>query len=65
MIVGTSFIGMEVAAYLVDKAASVTVVGRSSTPFAHVFGNWQMSAGLLFFRSTNFKVFKSVCEERI
>lgn len=39
VIVGTSFIGMEVAAYLVDKAASVTVVGRSSTPFVHVFGN--------------------------
>ncbi|XP_046442714.1 apoptosis-inducing factor 3-like isoform X2 [Daphnia pulex] len=39
VIVGTSFIGMEVAAYLVDKAASVTVVGRSSTPFAHVFGS--------------------------
>nr|CAH0112337.1 unnamed protein product [Daphnia galeata] len=38
VIVGTSFIGMEVAAYLVDKAASVTVIGRSSTPFAHVFG---------------------------
>lgn len=38
VIIGTSFIGMEVAAYLVDKAASVTVVGRSSTPFAHVFG---------------------------
>lgn len=38
VIVGTSFIGMEAAAYLVDKAGSVTVVGRSSTPFAHVFG---------------------------
>jgi len=38
VIVGTSFIGMEVAAYLVDKAASVTVVGRSSTPFIHAFG---------------------------
>jgi hypothetical protein len=29
---------MEVAAYLVDKAASVTVVGRSSAPFIHAFG---------------------------
>jgi NADPH-dependent 2,4-dienoyl-CoA reductase/sulfur reductase-like enzyme len=38
VIVGTSFIGMEAAAYLVDKAASVTVVGRSSAPFSHVFG---------------------------
>ena len=38
VIVGTSFIGMEAAAYLVDKAASVSVIGRSSAPFSHVFG---------------------------
>jgi len=38
IIVGTSFIGMEVAAYLVDKAGSVTVIGRGSTPFSHAFG---------------------------
>ena len=29
---------MEVAAYLADKAASVTVIGRSSIPFAKVLG---------------------------
>lgn len=38
IIVGTSFIGMEAAAYLVDSAASVTIIGRSTTPFSNVFG---------------------------
>jgi len=38
IIVGTSFIGMEAAAYLVDSAASVTIIGRSSAPFSNVFG---------------------------
>ena len=38
VIVGTSFIGMEVAAYLSDKATSVTVVGRSEIPFQRAFG---------------------------
>lgn len=38
VIVGTSFISMEAAAFLVDRAASVTVVGRSSAPFSNVFG---------------------------
>ena len=48
VIVGTSFIGMEAAAYLVDKAASVTVIGRSSAPFSHVFGKWSAEVSLLF-----------------
>ncbi|XP_072548094.1 apoptosis inducing factor mitochondria associated 4 isoform X2 [Salminus brasiliensis] len=33
VIVGTSFIGMEVAAYLSDKATSVAVVGKSEFPY--------------------------------
>ncbi|XP_026853593.2 apoptosis inducing factor mitochondria associated 4 [Electrophorus electricus] len=33
VIIGTSFIGMEVAAYLSDKAASVAVVGKSKFPY--------------------------------
>ncbi|GFU00934.1 apoptosis-inducing factor 3 [Nephila pilipes] len=37
-IVGSSFIGMEVASYLLGKASSITVIGRSSVPFANVFG---------------------------
>ena len=38
VVVGSSFIGMEVAACLVSKAASVTVVGRSEVPFGIVLG---------------------------
>ncbi|KAK7171848.1 hypothetical protein R3I93_004216 [Phoxinus phoxinus] len=38
VIVGTSFIGMEVAAYLSDKAASVTVIGSSEFPFQSSLG---------------------------
>ncbi|XP_071479578.1 apoptosis-inducing factor 3-like [Diadema antillarum] len=38
VVVGTSFIGMEVAAYLADKAANVTVIGRGSTPYQATLG---------------------------
>ena len=38
VIVGASFIGMEVAAYLSDKAARVTVVGKADIPFRLAFG---------------------------
>ncbi|XP_067931278.1 apoptosis-inducing factor 3-like [Watersipora subatra] len=38
VIVGSAFIGMEVAAFLCGKAKSVTVLGRSSLPFARVLG---------------------------
>ena len=33
VVIGTSFIGMEVAAALIETAASVTVIGRDSVPF--------------------------------
>ncbi|XP_048412410.2 apoptosis-inducing factor 3 isoform X1 [Stegostoma tigrinum] len=38
VIVGASFIGMEVAAYLTDKAHSVSVVGIENIPFRKVLG---------------------------
>ncbi|XP_069136571.1 apoptosis-inducing factor 3-like isoform X1 [Argopecten irradians] len=38
VIIGSSFIGMEVAAYLADKAASVSVVDIIKTPFQLVLG---------------------------
>lgn len=38
VVVGSSFIGMEVAACLQSKAASVTVVGKSEIPFAASLG---------------------------
>lgn len=39
VIVGSSFIGMEVAAFAVAKARSVTVVGTSSVPFQRSLGS--------------------------
>ena len=38
VIIGTSFIGMEVAAALVETAASVTVIGRDPVPFLGSLG---------------------------
>ncbi|XP_078536284.1 apoptosis-inducing factor 3-like [Lissotriton helveticus] len=38
VVIGSSFIGMEVAAFLSDKAISVSVVGTSEVPFQAVLG---------------------------
>ncbi|XP_042342326.1 apoptosis inducing factor mitochondria associated 4 [Plectropomus leopardus] len=38
VVIGASFIGMEVASYLSDKAASVTVVGTSGYPYERSLG---------------------------
>jgi len=38
VIIGSSFIGMELAAFLAGKATCVTVIGRSEIPFANVLG---------------------------
>ncbi|XP_071994224.1 apoptosis-inducing factor 3-like [Engystomops pustulosus] len=38
VIMGSSFIGMEIAAFLADKANSVSVIGRSDVPFQAVLG---------------------------
>ncbi|XP_062289413.1 apoptosis-inducing factor 3-like [Scomber scombrus] len=38
VLVGTSFVGMEVASYLIDKAASVTVIGSSELPYQNTLG---------------------------
>jgi len=38
VVIGTSFIGMEVAASLIETAASVTVIGRDSVPFLSSLG---------------------------
>ncbi|TNN38633.1 Apoptosis-inducing factor 3 [Liparis tanakae] len=38
VVVGSSFIGMEVASYLSDKAASVAVVGTSGFPYQRSLG---------------------------
>ncbi|XP_073523797.1 apoptosis-inducing factor 3-like isoform X2 [Phyllobates terribilis] len=38
VILGSSFIGMEVAAFLADKASSISVIGKSDVPFKPVLG---------------------------
>ncbi|XP_018343990.1 PREDICTED: apoptosis-inducing factor 3-like isoform X1 [Trachymyrmex septentrionalis] len=38
VILGLGFIGMEAAAYCVDKCASVTVIGRETVPLNAIFG---------------------------
>ncbi|XP_054724691.1 apoptosis-inducing factor 3-like [Uloborus diversus] len=38
VILGSSFIGMEVASYMLNKASSINVIGRSSVPFSAIFG---------------------------
>ncbi|CAB1353125.1 unnamed protein product [Coregonus sp. 'balchen'] len=38
VIVGTSFVGMEVASYMTDKASSVTVIGSSELPYQKTLG---------------------------
>jgi NADPH-dependent 2,4-dienoyl-CoA reductase/sulfur reductase-like enzyme len=56
VIVGASFIGMEVAAAIVKRAKSVTVVDQNKTPFAKALGRavgdiirgWHEEAGVRF-----------------
>ncbi|XP_034148960.1 apoptosis-inducing factor 3 [Esox lucius] len=38
VIVGTSFVGMEVASYMTDKATSITVIGSSEMPYQKTLG---------------------------
>lgn len=38
VILGLGFIGMEAAAFCIDKCASVTVIGRGTVPLHAVFG---------------------------
>ena len=38
VLLGLGFVGMEAAAYLVDKCASVTVIGRETVPLKAIFG---------------------------
>lgn len=38
VIIGSSFIGMEVASYMMNKAKSINIVTRNSVPFMAVFG---------------------------
>ncbi|XP_077150581.1 apoptosis-inducing factor 3-like [Ranitomeya variabilis] len=56
VIMGSSFIGMEVAAFLADKASSVSVIGKSDVPFRPVLGTQigEVAMKLLKERGVNF-----------
>ncbi|KAG8450770.1 hypothetical protein GDO86_003150 [Hymenochirus boettgeri] len=56
VIIGNSFIGMEVAAFLSDKASCVSVIGRSDFPFQSVLGPkvGEVAMKLLKERGVNF-----------
>lgn len=53
VVMGSNFIGMEVAAYLVDKVAKVTVVGRTAAPLMEVFGEAIGNRIMQLFKSKN------------
>ncbi|XP_051956695.1 apoptosis-inducing factor 3 [Xyrauchen texanus] len=36
--VGTSFVGMEVASYMIDKASSITIIGSTELPYQKTLG---------------------------
>nr|XP_046267322.1 apoptosis-inducing factor 3 isoform X2 [Scatophagus argus] len=38
VLVGTSFVGMEIASYLIGKASSITVIGSSEMPYQNTLG---------------------------
>jgi len=38
IVLGLGFIGMEAAAYCINKCASVTVIGRDTVPLRAIFG---------------------------
>uniref|UniRef100_A0A8B9GWH6 Apoptosis inducing factor mitochondria associated 4 n=1 Tax=Astyanax mexicanus TaxID=7994 RepID=A0A8B9GWH6_ASTMX len=66
VIVGTSFIGMEVAAYLSDKAASVAVVGKSEFPYQLSLGPdiGKMTMKMLEEKNVKFYMNSGVAEMR-
>ncbi|KAH8416834.1 hypothetical protein KR222_006983 [Zaprionus bogoriensis] len=53
---GSSFIALEAAAFLVGKAASVTVVGRENVPLKAAFGEQIGDRMLRLFREKNVKM---------
>ncbi|KAI1894019.1 hypothetical protein AGOR_G00129680 [Albula goreensis] len=66
VIIGTSFIGMEAAAYLSDKAASVAVVGSSEVPYQRTLGPeiGKMTMQMLKEKKVEFYMSDSVAEIR-
>ncbi|XP_004550289.1 apoptosis-inducing factor 3 [Maylandia zebra] len=66
VLVGTSFVGMEVASYLTDKASSITVIGSSEMPYQNTLGPeiGKLTMTMLIERNVKFYMNDSVTEIR-
>ncbi|KAL3970872.1 calcipression-3 [Sarotherodon galilaeus] len=66
VLVGTSFVGMEVASYLTDKASSITVIGSSEMPYQNTLGPeiGKLTMTMLIERNVKFYMNDNVTEVR-
>ncbi|XP_006784938.1 apoptosis-inducing factor 3 [Neolamprologus brichardi] len=66
VLVGTSFVGMEVASYLTDKASSITVIGSSEMPYQNTLGPeiGKLTMTMLIERNVKFYMNDNVTEIR-
>uniref|UniRef100_A0A3B4CCS6 Apoptosis inducing factor mitochondria associated 5 n=1 Tax=Pygocentrus nattereri TaxID=42514 RepID=A0A3B4CCS6_PYGNA len=66
VIVGTSFVGMEVASYMIDKASSITIIGFSELPYLKTLGReiGKFTMTVLEERGVKFYMNDSVTEVR-
>ncbi|XP_072518265.1 apoptosis-inducing factor 3 [Salminus brasiliensis] len=66
VLVGTSFVGMEVASYMIDKASSITVIGFSELPYLKTLGPeiGKVTMTILEERGVKFYMNDSVAEVR-
>ncbi|XP_051258027.1 apoptosis-inducing factor 3 [Dicentrarchus labrax] len=55
VLVGTSFVGMEIASYLIDKASSITVIGSSELPYQNTLGREIGRATMMMLSEKNVK----------
>lgn len=66
VLVGTSFVGMEVASYMINKASSVTVIGSSELPYQNTLGReiGKITLMMLADKGVNFHMNETVTEVR-
>ncbi|XP_075343601.1 apoptosis-inducing factor 3 [Odontesthes bonariensis] len=57
VLVGTSFVGMEVASYMIDKASSITVIGSSALPYQNTLGREVGKITLMMLSEKNVRFF--------
>ncbi|KAK5858742.1 hypothetical protein PBY51_002859 [Eleginops maclovinus] len=57
VLVGTSFVGMEVASYLINKASSITVVGSSELPYQNTLGREVGKVTMIMLSEKNVKFY--------